>query len=521
MTGRSILVAAAVLLGAPVADAAPKAKRADLVPRAASARLSGEKVAGTVTIANRGAVAAKATSVVVAWRQGRGSWTRRGSYATKALRPGKSVTVVFAFKPPADAQGRYDIRACADERGRVKERSEKNNCRSVGQVALPAGPTPAPSPLPSSPAATPAPAATPEPTATATPAASPTATATPAPTAASSSLTWAGTAGGASWSLPGNWEEGAAPSAATPIDLLDFPELACALCRQSHNDIEGLSVDTLSIEGLGYSITGRALDLGAGLAITSPVPAAQGFNSLSVPLTLTADQTWDIAGPGGLPPNQSFLDVSGSLTGPGRELTINLSGGAAIGLSGAPNELGPVRVQGIDPAVFPDFNGSLVIPGSLNAASGAPITVDHASLQPNGTLGPVTIQSGRLRVGENGGAHTLRPASLTLTAGSSTAFFLYSAGGTAGTDYSQLQSDGAVALAGSLQVVNFDQTCAPLPLGQVYTLISTTGSLSGTFTGPAQLSITPSGVCPAPTRRLQIDYHAGGETKTVTATVVA
>ena len=106
--------------------------------------------------------------------------------STKGLRPaGKSTAARSVSVPAVVAPGRYYLLACVDDRGKVRERNEHNNCRAsatrvtlAGAVVLPT-PATAPAPLPSPPLPDPTATATAAPTATATA----TATASPGPTA--------------------------------------------------------------------------------------------------------------------------------------------------------------------------------------------------------------------------------------------------------------------------------------------------------------------------------------------------
>jgi hypothetical protein len=94
------------------------------------------------------------------------------------------------------------------------------------------------------------------------------------------------------------------------------------------------------------------------------------------------------------------------------------------------------------------------------------------------------------------------------------------AGATAGTDYSQLSASGTVTIAGSLSVQGGDPStgnCPVLNVGDVLTLIKTSGALSGTFSNASdgstmQLSCS-GGIAPT----FRINYLA----KSVTATVIS
>lgn len=63
----------------------------------------------------------------------------------RGLRPSAARRVrVRAGVPAGLSAGRFGLVACADSRRRVRERSESNNCRTVGSLAIAAIPQPQP-----------------------------------------------------------------------------------------------------------------------------------------------------------------------------------------------------------------------------------------------------------------------------------------------------------------------------------------------------------------------------------------
>lgn len=149
----------AVLLAVGGADAASSA-RPDLRITSGKVTGTGTTLIGSVVVRNAGRRAAAATSVALqAHRQGRSTELRR--FAVRALRARRSTTVRIRTRRGALRSGTYSLRACADARSKVKERSERNNCRTVGTLVVtgpvPSVPTPAPVPAPDAPPA-PAPA---------------------------------------------------------------------------------------------------------------------------------------------------------------------------------------------------------------------------------------------------------------------------------------------------------------------------------------------------------------------------
>lgn len=336
-------------------------------------------------------------------------------------------------------------------------------------------------------------------------------------------FTWTGLAPIATpnWSSASNWTSGA-PTSAQSIDMLEFPDLSGACnsgtqtCTTSTNDLTALSVGAMSIDGPGYQLAGNAINLGSGGLSTTATAATNTL--VNIPFALTADQTWSISGVPGSSSYQALATVQQPVTGSGHALTIHLANHGFLGLVGAGNDVGAIDITGTATSPqFPDDNGSVAVTSALNSTSGHAISVTRAALQPNGTVGPLSIHSGGLRVGFNPGTRTVSTPSLTLDATSTTSFYIFGTGSTAGTDYSQLQSTGAISLAGAPQVSDQDPSCAVLTLGHTYRFMSTTGTLSGTFSGNTEIPITPYPGCTSTGRDLQLSYDATG----VTATVVA
>ena len=126
--------------------------------------------------------------------------------------------------------------------------------------------------------------------------------------------------------------------------------------------------------------------------------------------------------------------------------------------------------------------------------------------------------------------------SASFDAGSFIQFGLTSGGTQAGVDYTQLASSGAVNLGGAtIELNGFNSTiqhgmCPAVPLGQVDTLVSTTGSLIGTFgnapngatiTAAECLNLGPHGeVLSESTLTFRINYNTTSSPETVTATAV-
>lgn len=347
-------------------------------------------------------------------------------------------------------------------------------------------------------------------------------------------FTWSGTAavGESKWSNPVNWE-GSAPSVAA--GTLTFPALTSSQCTAkpptwtcytSNNDVSGLTVGELSIDdGVAYNITGEAITLLNGIKAAPSVndPPCCGsitVPELRIPLTLGAPQTWSIAGGS----NNQQLGIDANVTGSLEPLTISLSSNTFLGIY-ADAEVGAVTVTGSGTIALgsPGTAGSLDATdgGAVSFASGAGLYAQDAS------IGPVTMTGGGLQVGSTGISSTLSVAGgVTLDATSTATMFINKLGTTAGSDYSQLSATGAVNLGSSklnLTGMGFPEGggsgyCPTLKVGDVDTLITTTGTLEGTFSNAAN-GATVEDSCQglpgtAPTVRINYTEH------TVTATVV-
>jgi predicted esterase len=185
--------AAAGALGAALASAAPAVAapgpgsaarrtvpRPDLVVSRGSVRASGGNLTGSFVVHNsgRGRAVGAASASLTARTAGRNRVLER--FAVRALSRAGSRTVKVHLKVPRGLPaGLLRLRACADGRGAVRERSESNNCRTVGRLRVagsgahgppPAMPPPTPAP---GPASTPTPAQSPGPAAAPTPAPGP------------------------------------------------------------------------------------------------------------------------------------------------------------------------------------------------------------------------------------------------------------------------------------------------------------------------------------------------------------
>jgi hypothetical protein len=205
------------------------------------------------------------------------------------------------------------------------------------------------------------------------------------------------------------------------------------------------------------------------------------------------------------------------------KLTINFVEFGFLSLNGDSSiEAGELTLQGAG-QMYLNGGEHFGMPAA-NTSSGNAVNIDSGTLltAADATAGPLNVSGGILEVGQPG-----NPGSLAVTGNvvfDSAATYrsdLNKAGTTAGTDFSQLTSTGNVSLFGaalSLEdgFTNVEEGCHELTPGDVDTLISTTGSVSGTFNGvpnEATISLTCGAVGIAPTARINYAAHE------VTATV--
>ncbi len=361
--------------------------------------------------------------------------------------------------------------------------------------------------------------------------------------ASAADYTWSGGGGAGSnaWSNGTNWAGGSAPAASSSIGNLTFPLLSGRAIAA--NDLSGLSINHLSIDDTNeYVLNGQGFTLGSGGLSVSETPPG-GSNSVLIynPITLSSSQEWNLSDETAA----QFVEVSGALSGEAANLSVHLGNtGFVLGNTNpAPDdELGNVTVSG---AVGQVNHFSLY--GNLNAKDGHILTVKNADFETNKAIGPLVGINAVLRLREGSsvgpltsiGSHLvtsgiLQLPSASFDAGSFIEFGLDGGGTQAGTDYTQLASSGAVSLGGAtIELNGFGSTigsgaCPTVPIGQVDTLVSTTGSLIGTFgnapdgsiiTATECLNLGPHGeVLSESTPAFRINYNTASSPETVTAT---
>jgi hypothetical protein len=397
-----------------------------------------------------------------------------------------------------------------------------------------------------------------------------------AATATNFSWSGEGSASANTWSNAANWTGGVAPAPSSSIGVLAFPVLNRSTCLQakpsqtcyaSFNDLTGLSVNQLQIEDShGYSIGGPfggndGFTLGSGGLTINASEGSQGRLSLTTPIALGSSQTWSITGPPTPPawPPQSIV-FGNALSGENADLTINLNSITflvlGLAIPGAPSiddELGNLTINGTEAAIGESVGKykswvSLAPNATLNASDGHSLTLHDLEFESSLATGPITAVDSDLTLsGSSSGTVTathshLAPnglldlPSLSLDATSVLESGIRVQGNQPGTDYSEITSAGTVALGGATLAleslsgrsgpVYHEEGCPPPPVGQVYTLISTTGSLTGTFSNAPNGSTVvaycpPSVVEGTPVAYFyRIDYHTTSSPETVTATAL-
>ncbi len=363
------------------------------------------------------------------------------------------------------------------------------------------------------------------------------------------SFIWSGAGGigNTSWSDEANWDAGVP---AGTVGTLDFPSASCPaqtmspFCDSSNN-IPGLTVEKLEIEGKklaaegDYYLAGEGIALGAG-GLSMSTSAEPSRAAIGLPITLDAGQSWSITGNGGADSSGSAqLDLEKPLTGPaGDPLAIEVKNGGILNLDRVDNEVGPLTIAGAgaktgqsasengDVELVESPFGAAIDP-ELNAVDGKPINVIDAGFGGEGKIGPLTSTGADVEVGDVRRV-PYEPEGKLETPGatfdSSSEIDLYMnevpAPAPAYTSISQLTSTGTIELGGSrLGLVDLQTSCSSLPpLGETFTLISTAGSLSGAFgNAPKGADVALLSGCE---EELDINYKESGSPQTVTGTVV-
>jgi hypothetical protein len=129
---RTILLLATCLAVAATALLAPSAMaaRPDLVVSKGSVSVGKSRVKGSFTVKNAGnARAGRSTAVIKARYAGKTRAIKR--FRVRSIRAGGARKVRVSVKKPRRLASTTKVRACADSRGRIREKSNGNNCRTV------------------------------------------------------------------------------------------------------------------------------------------------------------------------------------------------------------------------------------------------------------------------------------------------------------------------------------------------------------------------------------------------------
>jgi FG-GAP repeat len=356
------------------------------------------------------------------------------------------------------------------------------------------------------------------------------------------SFTWSGGSAVASessfdWSLGANWLGGEIPTSDEAVRALTFPRLSSACegerpgdaCYDSYSDVSGLSAEALRLDNANdYVIAGDQISVGSGGLTASPAsgPVGPAGDVIAAPLQLSSSQRWNVSGRGSLNEEAGLL-LAGDVGGVSSALEIGLSEEPVVYLAENNIEVGPLSINGTDAAEPGVFNGVVgLLNGKLNASDGQPVYLGHLFLTGSGAVGELTTNGAEVDVGDP--ANGIEAASATLDPASRIEFNVVGSGATPKGEYSQLVSQGAIALGGANLgvVVRPPKAGAPCPTlvrGHTYTFVSTTGTLSGAFSnapvGDPELPVRFAEACPAKSQTMRIGYHESGAVQTVTGTV--
>jgi len=361
---------------------------------------------------------------------------------------------------------------------------------------------------------------------------------------ASTNFTWAGgspgrTESAAHWSTEANWVGDTAPMTSQALETLTFPHLANSECTSKPetdtcyltlNDVSGLSVESLRLDDADdYLLAGEGITLGKGGLIAFPETSGSAGDFIEMPLRLSESQRWSVANQSGGAVEENALILGEELTGSPSALTVELSKGSALVLDNE-TEVGPVTIEGsVATGEHIKENGAVLLEGGeLNSSDRQAVNLRQVFFGGTGAVGALAMNSATLDVGsETEPTEGLETSSLKLDSTSGVIFEIMGSGTTPLLDYSQLVSGGPVELAGEIGVVVGKPTekasCPVLTAGQKYTFLSTTGTLSGSFSdalesGP-EISIDFSKSCSHSPQTMRIGYNRSGGTETVTGTV--
>jgi len=213
------------------------------------------------------------------------------------------------------------------------------------------------------------------------------------------------------------------------------------------------------------------------------------------------------------------------VTGSGNALTVELSNGPLVFLANK-TETGPVSLDGANTSAVVKNGAVALLGGQLNSEDAQAVQLSHMFFLGTGALGQLTTSDADLSVGNP--VRTLEAASAKLDPESYVEFNIVSSEITPATGSSELVSQGAIELNGArVEVVvrppSKGASCPVLEPGATYTFVSTTGTLSGSFSNAPEhgeeIPIRFAKACTPKSQTLRIAYHQSGVTQTVTGTV--
>ena len=283
--------------------------------------------------------------------------------------------------------------------------------------------------------------------------------------------------------------------------------------------VGGVSMSTLTLTNSGNTFGGGVnLKLFNGAWTTTLVVGADNTIPGAPLIDLGSGNTFVLDGHAQTLAGLAGTGIVNTSAAPG-VLTLNGTGNATY--AGSVTGTGTIVHSGTGRQAFTGtstFSGPLVVDHGIVAVSGgtvpAPVTVNNdgrLSLAANGTVGAVTVNSGRLQLTE-GGAATGNTGSVTLTAAAT----LDLGGGTPAA-LGRLRVTGTVTLGGA--TLALQPAAFPASPGATFTIVENDGAdaVNGTFAGLAEgASVIANGIL------FRISYVGGtGNDVVLTAAVPA
>jgi len=144
------LVVTSPAIGAPDVDAGTTlvmsaVARPDLKVTGGTVRASSGRLSGSFTVRNVGRRAGRSSARLTVQAAGKPRVLAR--FAVPPLKRSATRRVrVKVDVPQGLPAGSFALKACADSRAQIRERSESNNCRNVGKLSIAGAPAPLPAP---------------------------------------------------------------------------------------------------------------------------------------------------------------------------------------------------------------------------------------------------------------------------------------------------------------------------------------------------------------------------------------